>query len=77
MKTIEIRAAGTPSVSGIVKRTEAWLASKRVIVAAISAVVCYTGTTIGSDPLMFAGAFAALIAVRTLSGSAPEKGGAR
>lgn len=77
MKTIEIRAAGTPSVSGIVKKAEAWIASKRVTVAALSAAVCYAGTAIGSDSLMFAGAFAALIAVRTLSGSAPEKGGAR
>ena len=77
MKTIEIRAAGTPSVSGIVKKAEAWIASKRVTVAALSAAVCYAGTAIGSDSLMFAGAFAALIAVRALSGSAPEKGGAR
>lgn len=75
MKTIEIRAAGTPSVSGIVKKTEVWIASKRVTMAAISVAVCYAGTAVGSDSLMFAGAFAALLAVRTLAGSAPEKGG--
>ena len=48
---------------------------KALTLAAISAAVCYTGLAADSDPLMFAGAFAALVAVRTLSGSATEKGG--
>jgi len=77
MKTIEIRAAGTPSISGIIKKTAARIASMRVTIAAIGAAVCYAGTAAGSDPLMYAGAFAALCAVRTLAGTTPEKGGER
>ena len=49
----------------------------RVTIAAIGAAVCYAGTAAGSDPLMYAGAFAALCAIRTLAGTTPEKGGAR
>jgi hypothetical protein len=77
MKTIEIRAAGTPSISGTVKKTVERIASMRVTIAAIGAAVCYAGTAAGSDPLMYAGAFAALCAVRTLAGTTPEKGGER
>jgi len=73
MKTIEIRAAGTPSISGTVKKTVERIASMRVTIAAIGAA----GTAAGSDPLMYAGAFAALCAVRTLAGTTPEKGGER
>ncbi len=77
MKTIEIMATGTPSISGIIKKTAARISSMRVTIAAIGAAVCYAGTAAGSDPLMYAGAFAALCAIRTLAGTTPEKGGAR
>ncbi len=77
MKTIEIRATGTPSISGIIKKTVERIASMRVTIAAIGAAVCYAGTAAGSDPLMYAGAFVALCAIRTLAGTSPEKGGAR
>jgi len=49
----------------------------RVTIAAIGAAVCYAGTAAGSDPLMYAGAFAALCAVRTPAGTTSEKGGER
>ena len=77
MKTIEIRATETPSISGIIKKTVERIASMRVTIAAIGAAVCYAGTAAGSDPLMYAGAFVALCAIRTLAGTSPEKGGAR
>ena len=77
MKTSEIRAAGTPSIPGTVKKTVECIASMRVTIAAIGAAVCYAVTAAGSDPLMYAGAFAALCAVRTLAGTTPEKGGER
>lgn len=75
MKAISLKAAGKPSVSGIVRNIETWIASKSVTLEVIGAVVCYAGVIADSDPLMFAGAFTALCAIRKSSILSEMKGG--
>ncbi len=72
MKAISVKAGSSVSIAAAVKRIEAYAASKCVTIAAISGAVCLAGALAGSDPAMYAGAFAALAAIRP----AAKKGGA-
>ena len=63
MKAISLKAAGKPSIPEFVSTLKAFIASKSVTIAAISAIVCYLGCLADSDPVMFSGAFAALAAL--------------
>lgn len=72
MKAISLKASRGLDAGELVRNIAAAVAAQSTTIAVIGAAVCFAAALAGDDTTMFAGAFAALAAVRTHAGKGGE-----